>query len=190
LKGSGHEGLSEELNAAIYQEATSTIVGAVGGLGLNISDIRILEVGCGSGYWASVFERMGVRSYTGVDVAGVLIPDLMRRYPTFAFYQADITQEPPTSTYDLVLAIDVLEHIVQPQPLESSLKNLAYACGSGYLFIGPVYRRSRRHLFYVRFWSKEEILERLRGFEVVETLPFKSEELLILRRSEGRELSE
>jgi hypothetical protein len=100
--------------------------------------------------------------------------------------QQDITAKAPQGTFDLVMMIDVAEHIVDSAAFDRCIANLAAAVGpGGTLLVGPLLGRGARHLFYVRFWSTEDVVGRLSSFENVEDVPFRNGVLAVLRRSEG-----
>ena len=61
-----------------------------------IATPRLLEVGCGSGYYSEVFADLvpgGVR-YTGIDYSEAMIARARARYPSVAFEVADATRLP------------------------------------------------------------------------------------------------
>lgn len=75
---------------------------------------RLLDVGCGPGQFAEYILRAvpGV-SYTGVDFSAVAIALAKARAPTATFIQADLMTDNEINDleYDLVVAMEVLEHI-------------------------------------------------------------------------------
>jgi len=83
---------------------------------------RILDLGCSSGLLAERLQQMG-HHVTGVDVhelEGV-------RERTSEFYQADLNEGIPPevgSDYDIILAADVLEHVVNPGALMSQARDV------------------------------------------------------------------
>ena len=61
-----------------------------------IADPRLLEVGCGSGYYSEVFATLlpgGVR-YTGIDYSDAMIARARAHYPSTTFEVADATRLP------------------------------------------------------------------------------------------------
>ncbi|MGD0313811.1 MAG: bifunctional glycosyltransferase/class I SAM-dependent methyltransferase [Acidimicrobiales bacterium] len=83
---------------------------------------KILDLGCSSGLLAERLTDMG-HDVTGVDVMEIAGVD--RR--TSAFVKADLNEGIPAEVgtgYDIVLAADVLEHLVNPGALMSQVKNV------------------------------------------------------------------
>ena len=79
---------------------------------------RLLEVGCGSGYYADVFAALlpgGVR-YTGVDYSNAMIARARARAPATAFEVADATRLPyADGAFDIVFNGVSLMHIIDYQ---------------------------------------------------------------------------
>lgn len=79
----------------------------------------VLDIGCGSGHVARECERFGAR-VTGLDVRE---PDAGAMSE---FHLVDLELEPPpvdALQYDAVLALDVLEHLNEPEGLLLGLRN-------------------------------------------------------------------
>ena len=80
-----------------------------------IENPRVLEVGCGSGYYSDVFATLltcGVQ-YTGVDYSEAMIARARAHYPSTAFEVADATKLPyADAAFDIVFNGVSLMHIV------------------------------------------------------------------------------
>lgn len=182
LRGAGHEGMTEEENQANYAQAEKDLLALLARNDVALDEARVLEVGVGTGYYTSAMRRSNVAHYTGVDITDSLFPELRSRFPDFEFHQQDITQTPVSETFDLVLLIDVAEHIVEEEAFRAAVANLeAAVTPGGYLLIGPFVEAPKRHLFYVRFWSTSEARSMIRLNEIDET-PFRDGRLLLYRR--------
>jgi SAM-dependent methyltransferase len=76
---------------------------------------RVLDVGCGSGYYSDVFATLlsgGVR-YTGIDYSDAMIARARAQYPSTAFEVADATRLPYADrAFDIVFNGVSLMHIV------------------------------------------------------------------------------
>ena len=80
-----------------------------------IANPRVLEVGCGSGYYSEVFATLlpGGVQYTGIDYSDAMIARARARYPSAAFEVADATRLPyADGAFDLVFNGVSLMHIV------------------------------------------------------------------------------
>jgi SAM-dependent methyltransferase len=80
-----------------------------------IASPRLLDVGCGSGYYSEVFATLlpsGVR-YTGIDHSDAMIARARRQYPATAFEVGDATALPyPDNAFDIVFNGVSLMHII------------------------------------------------------------------------------
>jgi SAM-dependent methyltransferase len=83
-----------------------------------LANPRLLEVGCGSGYYSDVFAKLladGVR-YTGVDYSDAMIARARARSPSTAFEIADATKLPyADGAFDIVFNGVSLMHIIDYQ---------------------------------------------------------------------------
>jgi SAM-dependent methyltransferase len=89
---------------------------------------KILDLGCSGGLLAERLQQMG-HHVTGVDVAE--IPEVVER--TSAFFKADLNEGIPPeagSGFDVVLAADVLEHLVSPGNLMKQMRSVLSPGGS------------------------------------------------------------
>ena len=79
---------------------------------------RLLDVGCGSGYYSEVFSTLlpdGV-DYTGVDYSDAMIERARARYPPASFEVADATRLPyADGAFDIVFNGVSLMHIIDYQ---------------------------------------------------------------------------
>jgi SAM-dependent methyltransferase len=79
---------------------------------------RLLEVGCGSGYYSEVFATLlpGSVQYTGIDYSDAMIARARAHYPSTAFEVADATRLPcADSAFDIIFNGVSLMHIVDYQ---------------------------------------------------------------------------
>ncbi len=91
-------------------------VEAVAATGL--SNPRLLEIGCGSGYYSEVLETLlpgGVR-YTGIDYSDAMIGRAREHYPKITFEVADATRLPyADQSFDIAFNGVSLMHILDYQ---------------------------------------------------------------------------
>lgn len=83
-----------------------------------IAEPRLLEVGCGSGYYSEVFSDLvpGGVNYTGIDYSEAMIARARSNYPSTAFEVGDATRLPyPDNAFDIVFNGVSLMHIVDYQ---------------------------------------------------------------------------
>jgi 2-polyprenyl-3-methyl-5-hydroxy-6-metoxy-1,4-benzoquinol methylase len=183
LRGSGNRQLTEEENEHFYRGATQSFLSILEQENIALHTCRILDVGCGTGYYTRFCKQQGVTRYTGLDVTDVLFPELQREFPDYTFIRHDLTREPITGEYDCVLMLDVMEHIVDGSALAGALKSILSALSdNGILILAPVMDTAVTRLSYVRYWTLEEIRPLLKGYRVSTSMPFPDGMIIGVRR--------
>ncbi len=72
---------------------------------------KILELGCGPGQFAHMLKDRGFKNYTGIDFSRVAINQARKRVPDWDFRNENIYDYKVTKEFDVVVALEVLEHI-------------------------------------------------------------------------------
>jgi SAM-dependent methyltransferase len=92
---------------------------------------RLLEVGCGSGYYSEVFAELlpGGVNYTGIDYSDAMIARARAHYPSAAFEVADATRLPyPDNAFDIAFNGVSLMHILDYQAAIREAARVARFC--------------------------------------------------------------
>jgi len=179
LRSVGDEGMTEAEIRTAYASQAGEIFAMLERAGVVLSRARLLEIGCGNGYYADLMRGRGLTQYQGFDITDAFFPMLREKFPGFRYDRGDITADRIEGEFDVVLMVDVIEHIVTEDKFRSALANVgAMTARGGVLMLAPVAPRGRRSLFYVRFWSQDEVVGALPGFQVVE----RSGRALLLRK--------
>jgi 2-polyprenyl-3-methyl-5-hydroxy-6-metoxy-1,4-benzoquinol methylase len=186
-KGPGEEGLSEEENQAMYQVAIDQVCEEIRLLSeadqRSLDQLKLMEVGLGNGSYTRALYQMGIRQYQGYDITDALFEEHRQHCPGFEMHKADISEEALPEGQQVVLFIDVLQHIVEAEKFQAALKNLWQATApGGYLFITPLVEKSERIMFYLAAWSREDILGQLPGHEIIKDFEFRENRMLLLRK--------
>ncbi len=183
LRGAGNEGLSENQNRQLYEEAGRTFTDLCRAEGVELAKASVLEIGVGTGFYTGLLRQAGVKQYLGLDITDLLFDKLRGQVPGFRFAKKDITAETPEGKFDLVVMMDVVEHIVEETHLEAAMANVRQSLAPGGVFvISGVHDRSKRTLFYVRCWSAEEIARHFPDWVVTGPIPFRDNNVLVFRR--------
>ena len=141
LRGTGETGLSLAYNRACYVLRADVLDAALARSRFDPRGRRVLDVGCGTGFWTDYYIRRGA-DYTGVDIAAVSVERLAARYPEQRFVRADVSETVPGGPYDLVNAFDVLYHITDDVRWEAALRQLAAALATaGLLLVTDAFTR-------------------------------------------------
>ena len=91
---------------------------------------RVLDVGCGVGRWSRQLARRGAL-VTGVDLSPTMIAEAQRRAQSDGvdrrcrFRVQDLSELALSSQFDIVLAVTVLQHILDPVNLHAAVTAMA-----------------------------------------------------------------
>jgi len=142
LTGVGYAGVGEYYNAQMYQARLRAFERMLSHAGRHLQGASVLDIGCGTGFYTEYCKRQSVELYMGIDITEISIRTLRDRYPDFRFLQADITSDDFNISmgFDMVIAADVLYHIIDDGKFAIALRKL---CGSvkpgGLLVIADVF---------------------------------------------------
>ena len=81
---------------------------------VNSVDVKtVLDAGCGEGF---VSGRLGDRYLVGTDISGGVLDVARQNSPRVSLACSDIYRMPfRSNSFDLVMATEVLEHLVEPE---------------------------------------------------------------------------
>jgi 2-polyprenyl-3-methyl-5-hydroxy-6-metoxy-1,4-benzoquinol methylase len=182
LRGAGDEGLSEAENRCLYESALPTLAAVLRRHGVDVAGAAILEVGVGTGFYTGWLARQGATRYLGLDITDRLFGDLRRQYPHYRFVKKDVTGGPLGGPFDLVLAMDVVEHIVTEEKLARAMGHLrACLAPGGVLLVSGLLARRQAGLFYWRGWVSEDVVRHFPGYACEGPIPYRDNHLLVLR---------
>jgi SAM-dependent methyltransferase len=182
LQAVGDEGLSPAENQQMYEDAAKVFGSVCREQAIDCENARVLEIGCGSGFYAQLLHDWGVGDYVGLDITDVFFPELRDRFPAFDFVRRDITADEVEGTFDLVLMIDVVEHIVSDARFASAMEQVRSCLAPGGLFVvSPMVEERPRSMFYQRFWSAQDVVPHFPGYSFGELTPFRHGHMLTVR---------
>jgi 2-polyprenyl-3-methyl-5-hydroxy-6-metoxy-1,4-benzoquinol methylase len=99
--------------------------GKVGGLVSAVRPESVLDAGCGEGETLERLAGLLPASVTGIDLNPDSVEFAARRIPDGSFSVADLTALPfEDDSFDLVLCLEVLEHIADPAPALAELSRV------------------------------------------------------------------
>lgn len=83
-----------------------------------VNGLRLLDLGCGRGFWSEHFSRSGA-NVIGVDASSGGIERARASYPSLDFRQLAITEDLldvlGETPFDAVVSIEVVEHVYDPR---------------------------------------------------------------------------
>lgn len=148
---------------------------------LNIpSSTKILDAGCGGGYvahelYSKVYKNIWRfdASESGIEISQNSFPEIKDRFVIHNAYEKKLPKHFPESNYDLVISVEVIEHLYSPKryleninrwlkpggyvlittPYHGYFKNLAIALINGFDFHhNPLFEGG-----HIKFFSKNTI---------------------------------
>ena len=126
--GVGCAGFGLQYNRWLYRIRAHRFRQLVGKLGLDLGNIRVLDVGSGTGFYIGLWQQLGVNKVEGLDFTEAACEFLGKKFPDITVYLEDIASEDldlPAESYDIVSAYDVLFHIVDDQAYARALANIS-----------------------------------------------------------------
>ncbi len=180
MRGVGDLRRSDGENRAEYAAAESAFASLCEREGIALDRGRVLEVGCGTGFYTRLCVEAGARDYTGIDIAETLFPELRRRYPGAVFERCDITERAPRGPFDLILMIDVEQHIVHEERFERAMQQLHRCLAPGGALVMTSWlapERRRRTLYEV-----ERPKSAYAGWRMGEPRRFRDKWIFVLRQ--------
>lgn len=159
---------------------------------------RVLDVGCGVGRWSTLLAGRG-GIVTGMDLSPTMIAEAKRRADAKGvasrcrFLVQDLARLDAGEKFDLIIAVTVLQHILDPEALRSAVKRMTDHLAPGgrmvLLEAAPVNLaqrcdttvfRARPRQVYLDLFAQTSI--ELRSITGVDPAPFKTWLLPHLRR--------
>lgn len=124
----GWSGLGESFNRWMYAVRKRVFRRVVRESIDDLSDVRVLDVGSGTGFYLNAWRELGARDLTGSDLTSTAVKRLRAAFAGIPIHQLDIGGGPeqlPDDRYDIVSVMDVLYHVVDDQRYAQALHNLS-----------------------------------------------------------------
>jgi 2-polyprenyl-3-methyl-5-hydroxy-6-metoxy-1,4-benzoquinol methylase len=124
----GWSGLGESFNSWMYAVRKRVFRRVVHENIDSLSNVRVLDVGSGTGFYLSAWQELGVRDLTGSDLTAKAVAGLHASFPDIPILQLDIGGTPEQLSeerYDIVSVMDVLYHLVDDQRYARAFHNLS-----------------------------------------------------------------
>jgi SAM-dependent methyltransferase len=178
LDGVGWIGLGRAFNRSMYGVRRSVFIRTLRRLVGRPQDLRVLDVGSGTGFYVDCWHDLGVRAVTGADITETAVERLRKRYPGDRFERFDLgaAELPfPEGSFDAISCMDVLFHIVDDERFEQAFGNVFSLLAPNGVFVfsdnflhGPAIRGENQ---VSRSIETIESAVTAAGFEIVERRP-------------------
>lgn len=125
LRSGGDLTYDEAANAVFYALRLGRILDVVGDLTESSAPLRLLDGGCGTGWFSRALAGCGYR-VDGIDTSEHAVAECTRLSvgsDRYAISRLDAWA--PPYLYDVVLSVDVLFHVMDDSVWEASVRNLA-----------------------------------------------------------------
>jgi len=184
LRGVGDKSKSHEENVRLLRQGAEVLLETCRRAGVVLHSASVLDIGCGTGFFADVLRMQGVTRYLGVDIVDTLFEGLRARLPSFQFQRLDIATEPLNGAYDLILAMDVLQHIVDQKKFAFALENIrAHLSETGIVIIATDIGPFRRQSYYMVRRPLEMFRAAFPGFAISEPVGYAESIVFSLQRT-------
>lgn len=150
LRGVGSCIKSQEENQRILNEGSRLMLEVCNREGIELREVSLLDVGCGTGHYAKTFRTAGGKNYTGIDIVDTLFDDLRERFPEFKFLQIDVSTTQIPGNYNLIIAMDVLQHITNETKFRFATENIkSHLKKDGVIIISTCIGPFKHNSFYM-----------------------------------------
>lgn len=119
---------------------------------------RCLEIGCATGEFSYVLSEMGALP-VGIDLGEDAVEIARRRYPGLAVHCCDIEGLPMDQAFDVILAFEVIEHVLSPDRFFAEVRK-RLALNGLFVLSTPNYGCAKR-LGHGHWVGLNEILEHI-----------------------------
>lgn len=178
--GVGSLAYGRQYNIWLYRVRRRVFMQLCRGLDLTLQGSRVLDVGCGTGFYIELWRELGAEEIVGLDFAPVAIERLRRQFPAaVTLKEIDIgapTVPLPAGSFDIVSAFDVLFHIVDEERYNNALRNISGLLSSGGLFFYSDNFVKGQPSQFQEYWKSrtlndiKEALDRA-GFQILNRIP-------------------
>ena len=183
LQGAGDESVSVEENKKMYHEAASVFRSMLQDEQIDFPNINVLEIGVGAAFYTGQLQELGVTHYTGIDIADVLFEQHQQKFPQYRFIRQDVTKSPIEGQYDLIIMIDVSQHIVKEDKIKAAFDHIKHGLAPrGCFLIMPLADQSKKHHYYVHVWAPEFVKRHFSEYAIREGALFRGGRSLIIKK--------
>ena len=145
------------------------------------SDINVLEIGCGNGMYTKLLSNLGIKKYIGIDITDVLFSELMQKFSDYLFIKMDITIQYPSQKFDLIIMLDVTQHITSDNLFFKAMENVKYCLNDNGVFMVTSWLNRNINTYYEKSRTLEYYLEIFKGYNI-NIYPFSNKFILVISK--------
>jgi 2-polyprenyl-3-methyl-5-hydroxy-6-metoxy-1,4-benzoquinol methylase len=124
LRSGGHISFDEPTNRMFYVRRLGLLMDVVGLQSSSVAPLYLLDAGCGKGWFSRELARFG-HQVDGIDASEAALEHARREGGGPRYYQSSLSGWRSPWLYDVVMAVDVVFHILDDDEWERSVRNLA-----------------------------------------------------------------
>jgi SAM-dependent methyltransferase len=176
LAGTGYLALGLSYNRWLYKAKTRAVEEALRRAAMHLAGKRVLDVGCGTGFWIEFFKQRGAGEIVGMDLSATSVATLSKRHPEEIFLQGDIgsTNLDLPGRFDLVNMIDVTWYLNHEQ-LRGACENIRrLSTVETRVLVTDAFSKSPPWVDSNEYWRTQGEWRTVCaefGFEIVEVIP-------------------
>jgi SAM-dependent methyltransferase len=119
---------------AYMQDVERALLRAFADAGVDLAGARVLDVGCGSGYFLQRLHEYGAGECHGIDLMENRIAEGRERYPALHFHLGSATELPfADGEFDLVCQFTCLSSIVDPEVRLAAAREMQRVAAGGWV---------------------------------------------------------
>lgn len=182
-RGVGDLTRTDDENRREYDDARRVFLEYCRREGIDFGNARLLDIGCGTGFYCETHRAAGGTDYTGIDITDTLFDELAQRYPGARFVRCDVTREELAGEYDVITMIDVTQHIVDDDAFEFAMFNIRRHLepGGAAILTGWLAERAARRTLYEVERPRSAYEEAFSGWTLTEPVRFRDKWLFAVR---------
>ena len=161
-------GQSQELQRVDYQLVSAVLKKVFGSIKRESAAVRVLDVGCGLGYFTSHVKEMFPDAHvSGCDISITATEKAAARAPQCRFFPLDLKlgSSIPEHAYDILVALDVLYYFTEAEILDVRRNLYRMLAAEGFLLVGYHLPREMSFGRYIRSLEDARALFEPLGFE-------------------------
>lgn len=183
FRGVGNKGLSQEENIKQYEGAKATFLELLDKENIALKGEDILDIGCGNGFYASIYNELQVNSYLGLDITDTLFKELRKMFANFKFEVKDVTKSKIEQPYNFISMIDVTQHITDDKKFSFAMQNVKQALSNKGVFVVTSWLDPNlKDVFYEKTRGLESYQNEFKGCKFSEPIKFRDKFIFTIRK--------
>lgn len=185
LRGVGNEGSSVQENTEEYVRAKDIFLTVCRQERIDFGNVSMLDIGCGNGFYADICRKQMVKQYLGVDITDALFGQLRAHYSGFQFKEMDVSTQELKGAFDLIIMIDVTQHITEEQKFSFAMENIkSHLRKHGVFIVTSWLDEKARESFYEISRSWQTYQQAFPGYIFSKPISFRDKYIFSIREPE------